>query len=442
MTTVIQPRADLATMPDALTYDDMLAIIQAEVGDVHFRAQMEDPNGAGNVYRAIAEVFAAVSEVQAVTFRDGHLLSSDQGEFATGQVEITRSNIDGDPVTLLRGSLVGTEDGRLYLTLTDAVFGQGDQGPRLVDVRSISQVYHANTPGEYTTASGEVVPGLINQLVLPFQDPPGADLSMHVVQRGAVDGARPNSISAHGENRAMPRLEGESVEDYRARLSQLLTGITQEGIEQALRYVLTRLGVSYTLIPGWRWDWNAPADLDRFIRSDFPESERYGLTEDFLFGFVDDPRYEFSLRQRVANDDGAGVGIVLLAEDTEPGPGGRYREVLSAVYGLFGAITAYGYETLAIPEIPAPLGPVENARVVPLVTIQSAAFNIWYFDESDVPNYEASNVSTWDMGDGTIIVGTSAVAHPYSPGTYTITVHVRNDIGVLLARGTLQHTVT
>ena len=177
MTAVIQPRLDPATMPDAFTRDDFLAIIRDAVGDVMFEAQMADPDGAGFVYEAIADVFAALSEAQVQLFSDGHILAARDGSLATGNVEIHRRNTQAGAVTLLPGTLLGTKDGRLYVMTEPAEFGQDDTGPVIVPVRSTAMVDTANLDGEYTSAGGETVPGLLVSIVLPLQDPPGADLS-------------------------------------------------------------------------------------------------------------------------------------------------------------------------------------------------------------------------------------------------------------------------
>ena len=60
--------------------------------------------------------------------------------------------------------------------------------------------------------------------------------------------ASPAMLPVHGQDRDMPRLEGESIENYRARLS--MKGIISEwgGTKIGILYVLTSLGYEQSTI--------------------------------------------------------------------------------------------------------------------------------------------------------------------------------------------------
>lgn len=189
-----------------MTQAELLALFDRLLPDFYL-APLKSPGPGYEYLQAVAKMNARVSEAVAHIGSGCYIGSATGGTYATSKVEFYRDNTVFGAVTLLKGTVVGTYDGYLYQTVADVVFGASDFGPHEVTVQALARGWNWNKPGPVTAASGEVLPGSINQLVSPVVASAGAnfDPTMEVRQtEDAVGGSSP-MLDGLGQDRGAYR---------------------------------------------------------------------------------------------------------------------------------------------------------------------------------------------------------------------------------------------
>ena len=221
----------------------------------HYLGPLKEPGPGYEYLQAVAAMIARVSTAISHVGTGSYILSATDGAYATVDVEISRPNNAYGAVTLSAGSLVGTEDGYLYSTQTDAVLGLGT-GPITVQAKATARGWLWNQWGPFTTASGELVEGPINQLVKPIVAAPTYfDPTLVVRQVGPATGGISPMLDGLGLDRGLARIIGESQGQYQNRLWMLPETVTPNAIQRILDYVIGKAakdaGKTYAFREGW-----------------------------------------------------------------------------------------------------------------------------------------------------------------------------------------------
>lgn len=221
----------------------------------HYLAPLKDPGPGYEYLQGVAKLTARVSEAIAHIGTGNYVLTATGGSFATATVEFFRTTAIYGPITVLAGTRVRTEEGFVYITQANAVFGAGDLGPHAVTVRSLQKSWLYNIAGPFTRPNGEVVPGAINKISAPLMNPPFGDPTMQVRQTTNATGGMAAMLDALGQDKGIARQPGETDDQYRPRIVFLPQTVTPNALEGAtadfLRPLLEPLGLTYAYFETW-----------------------------------------------------------------------------------------------------------------------------------------------------------------------------------------------
>ena len=252
-----------------LTQNNILAMFDRLLPAAYLEP-LKEPGPGYEYLQAVAAMIARVSLAIKHVGDSGYILTATGGSYATATVAISRPSNTYGSVTLNAGSLVGTEDGYLYATQSDAVLGTG-LGPVEVQVKAIARGWLWNQPGPITRESGEVIPGPIRLMVRPLVAAPTLfDPTLVVTQVTEATGGSSPGLDGIGADRGLPRAgSAETDAQYRERLVQLPETVTPAAIQRILDQVLgpvaTSAGKSYSFREGW--------DMRLMTAYDFPVNE-------------------------------------------------------------------------------------------------------------------------------------------------------------------------
>ncbi len=150
--------------PEAsFTQQDILRLFDRLLPDYYLQP-LKSPGPGYEYLQAVAKMTARLSEAAAHMATGSFVGSATGGRRAYATVEISRNNSVFGAVTLLKGTLVSTDDGYLYQTLADISFGASEIGAKLVEVEATARGWDWNKPGPITAANGELVEGSITRL--------------------------------------------------------------------------------------------------------------------------------------------------------------------------------------------------------------------------------------------------------------------------------------
>ncbi len=281
--------------PTQLLKQDFLDLFDRVV-DSDWLAPMKNGTGPGyEVAHAIARVMERLS-LGGVRVHAGALpYSASAGFRATGEVEFYRLSGVAGSVTVKAGARVGTSTtGLEYLLLTDVVFTGAALGPITGDIQAIAPGYEWNVPGEVELEDGTVIPGEIDEVTYPLQDPEFADPSIMVRQVDDITNGKPPTLDEIGRMRGMERGADESDNAYLARVTQLPDTVSPDAVARAMRNLLDPLGYAATITETWQPEyqtcWDAPgptAAIGRIVAvpgvriADGETFVLYGLTFEF-----------------------------------------------------------------------------------------------------------------------------------------------------------------
>lgn len=192
----------------AMSQDDLLALFDRLLPN-HYLAPLKSPGPGYEYLQAVAKMNARVSEAVAHMATGCYIGSATGGTYATATVEFYRDSFLYGAVTLLKGTVVGTEDGYLYQTMAEVSFGATDLGPHAVQVQALTRGWNWNKPGPVVTASGATVVGSITQLVGPVVSPVAAnfDPTLQVRQTTEATGGSSPMLDGLGLDRGILRSE-------------------------------------------------------------------------------------------------------------------------------------------------------------------------------------------------------------------------------------------
>lgn len=156
--------------------------------------------------------------------------------------------IEGVGVILLKGTIVSTSiGGRRFLTAADATLFPTDLAVT-APVEAEAVGWEWNVPGKVVFPDGEEVPGEIDTIDLPIQDPPFSDPSIRVRQLVSTAGGQAAMLDQLGLDRGLTRRAGEPDRTYRARIRALPDTVSLDAIKRALTNLLLPITVAFSII--------------------------------------------------------------------------------------------------------------------------------------------------------------------------------------------------
>lgn len=248
-------------VPDYYTEADLLAILD-RILPAWFLDPLKSPGPGYELYQAAAAMLSRCS-LAVGRFEVGAVIAfSHGGALATATVEFYRQAATAGAFTLRRGSIVRTSrTNRAFYVVDDVAFGALD----LVvagQVKSVAPAYEYNVPGPVFTADGTLLPGEIDDLVIPYMTPVYAEPTLRVRQVSDATGGQPAVLDQLGGDRDLPRLPTETDEVYKGRVRSLPDTVSPDALRRQLDAVFLPLGFSYKLIETWQSEycscWDAP----------------------------------------------------------------------------------------------------------------------------------------------------------------------------------------
>lgn len=256
--------SQLPALPE-FSQQDFLDLFDRLLPD-HYLAPLKAPGPGYEYLQAIAAVAARVSESVQHIGTGNYILSATGGQKAAATVEFYRPSFNAGAFTVDAGTVVGTEQGYRYVTKATVSFGATDYGPHQVEVEAVVASWEWNQSGPVTTASGAVIAGEIDRIVVPLTTPAFADPSVQVRQVTAATGGRSAMLDALGADRGIYRQSGESDRAYRVRIYYLADTVTPAAIQRASDRTLLPV-----LLPrGLDYFWIETGDLEYQTAYDCP----------------------------------------------------------------------------------------------------------------------------------------------------------------------------
>ena len=316
----------VATLPplQEQTQQDFLNLFDRILPD-HYLAPIKDPGPGYEYLQSVAKMAARVSEAIQHVGTGNYILSATGGSYSTATIEFYRDTAVYGAITIKAGTRVATLYGRTYITQNDAVFTAADLGPHAVTVQAISPGWAWNLPGQFTRATGEVIPGSIDRMLLPIMEPAFGDPTIKLRQTTDATGGSAPMLDALGHDKGIDRQPGESDAQYRPRIAFLPDTVTPNALKHAasayLRPFLEPLGKSYVLLETWEaryqtaYDFPPNITLSDLYSPDPPGPPATPLTFNGNVFVYDDPRPNpaqplwYSDRYMDENDNRAAIVI-------------------------------------------------------------------------------------------------------------------------------------
>lgn len=214
--------------------------------------------------------------------------------------------VEFDQVTVKAGTVVSTSNGgRNFVTTADAPPFTNNGSPTdlvvsNVPATAIVESYEYNVPGPVTRESGEVLPGDIDTIVFPMQDPPFGDPTIQVRQLIDATGGIDPYIDQLGADRGIARETGEPLAAYRQRIRTLPDTVSPDAMNRAIKALLAAVSGTFTLLETWSMNYQTVFDAP--VIKGVATSQ--GTYDSNLFVF-DDPREHFANRWLDENEDQA-----------------------------------------------------------------------------------------------------------------------------------------
>lgn len=245
---MVRTEADLLALADRVMEPDYLNGLKAGEGY--------------ELIRALAKGFARASSAVRTTGDGLFVAYASGGAFSTGVVEFYRTNTLGPAVTVLSGTIVQADGGKLFRTVQDAVFTASDLGPHVVAVRSVFQDFQANTDGATTTPGGIDRPGEISTVRTMIQSPAYADPGIQVRQMNPTVGGRAPMLDLLARGNNLSRYSGETDLSLSYRTRNLPDNLTPGAIERMAEALLGPTDSRWEFVESWETDLQTAYDLD------------------------------------------------------------------------------------------------------------------------------------------------------------------------------------
>lgn len=219
--------------------------------------------GGWEFYQSMAKMFERISLAIGRYEFGQYILSAPRGALARCSVEFYRPAGTVE-VTMLKGTIVKASSSSRFFSLdADVVLGIGVLTAS-GNVTAVAPGYEYNVVGPYTTPAGELIPGEIDAIELPYMDPAFGDQTIAVRQTTTATGGVAAALEQMAIDAGFDPFAGDSDAQLRARMRQTPDIITPEAIDRAVAAYCQRIGVPYTIIETWQSDyqtcWSGPDD--------------------------------------------------------------------------------------------------------------------------------------------------------------------------------------
>lgn len=249
------------------TQAELLRIIEKSFPKSYLEGLRSSPTGGYELMQAAAKVQERVSRAVAELYCCSLLAFAHGPAYSTGLVEFLRESATAGAITIKAGTLVrASASGRLFIVMSDVVFGALDLGPIPVSVFGQEPDQTYDVQGVTITAGGETIPGEIDAIA-ELAGGSGFDPAIVVRQLATFTGGRTPCLDGLGEDLLVPRLVGESDDRYRLRIIQKPDTVSPAAIERGLDLLLGALGLHACLrevgterLPGFFYDAGASTD--------------------------------------------------------------------------------------------------------------------------------------------------------------------------------------
>lgn len=253
------------------------------------------PNGGYELFAASAAVgeriSLAIARLEAGRFK----LYALGGQKATGTAQLYRPLGTMAPaINIMPGSIVGTADGRYFVTLAQVSFGNSDPGPYDVPIEAIAVGYEFNVDGQFTAGDGEVIEGQIKVVVQLVTDVPQIDGSVAVRNVIPTSGGRAAWLDGLGGQFKIPRLPNEQDDQYRLRIAEIGDVVSPDAIMRGVNKILGQYGATGTLyeigIPPFMGSFD-----DAGSSADSPQNPDCNFADDFDFSLQPLDRFKLDM---------------------------------------------------------------------------------------------------------------------------------------------------
>lgn len=371
--------------PYYLTEADLLSVLDRVFPEWYLDPLKADPESGYEVFQAYAKALERVSLAIGRFECSSFILLSHGGFHSVATVEFSRASAAAGAFTLQEGTICRTSrTGRSYYLVADVEFGALDlfkEG----QVRAVAPGPEYDVAGPFSTADGAVLPGEIDRVVIPLEDPPFTEPTIQVRQVADAAGGQAAVLDQLGLDRRLPRLPSEVDETYKTRIRQLPDTVSLDAIRRQLDAIFLPRGFQYDLIETWesryqtcwnhsgggptnaifgpaaQWAYNDPRD-DRFTPRWMSEADHRGafvvIVPAVFPSFADrgmaynDPATEGSVERAVSAWsspvlDGATLSGVWNGEDDDSSEG--RAAFLRKVWDLLRSVKGGGVAVSIIP---------------------------------------------------------------------------------------------
>lgn len=242
----------VASLPNpvaALSQADVLALFDRLFPPDYLDA-MRTGSGPGYEYlQAVAKVAARLNAAVRALGGGVFFMAAAGGAKATAAVEFYRAGFALGAGAVKAGTRCRTSrGGREFVLLSDVLFSGADAGPHAATLRALWPGEEYNVAGPRTDADGTAVPGEIDTVSFPVQDPPYWDPGVAVRQTADATGGTGSYLDALGRDRGLDRAGNESDDSYRARLVFLPDTVSPAAIERQVSLFLEALGWGHAIV--------------------------------------------------------------------------------------------------------------------------------------------------------------------------------------------------
>lgn len=293
-------------LPNYRNQDYLLDVID-RLFPLEYISPLKDPGPGYEIVQMFAKVFERVSLAIGRSECSLFITTSSGGYKSRGGIEFYRTSTITGAFTVKAGTIVrATKTQRKFVLLKDISFGINDEVIP-AEVESVQSDSAFNVNGSEITAGEQLLEGEIDDVIFPILDPPFAEPNIKVRQAGDLEYGQPAVLDQHGEDRSILRHDGESDDEYDARIRQLPDTISPDAIIRQLNLIFNPLGLSFDFIETWENRYQTAYDgPDNSI-----VNQVFGNYDPTLFVY-DDPRNNPPFRNRWLGGDDHISGIIVV----------------------------------------------------------------------------------------------------------------------------------
>lgn len=247
-----------APLCDGIMYDSeyFLSMFDRRLPYDYLQPLKVNTNSGYELFRAAAAVFERVSQAVERLECGSIIMFSWGGTQAEVEVEFSRPTAAAGAVTLAANTIVScSRSGRLFYTLTDAVFGALDIGPVAVTARALANSWQYNVAGKtITPVSAITLEGEVDTILRAIQIDPATglrdflDATLEVQNIDPGTGGRDAMLDGLGSDRGVIRAPSEGDDVYRYRVRSLPDTVSPAAIIRVLENLKDAWGVTYQFV--------------------------------------------------------------------------------------------------------------------------------------------------------------------------------------------------